>query len=48
MSYDHSCYELAVKFLEDHYDPVPIIKAQELAQAIQDAIEEYLIVEGKI
>jgi len=46
-TYDTACYELAVKFLEDHYDPVPVLQAQELAGAIQDAIEDWLAGEGK-
>ena len=45
--YDTQCYDLAVAFLEDHYDPVPTLKAQELAQVIQDAIEDWLLGEGK-
>jgi hypothetical protein len=40
--YDIKCFELAVQFLEDHYDPVPLVKAQELAQEIQDCIEQWL------
>ena len=46
-TYDTSCYDLAVKFLEDHYDPVPVLQAQELAGVIQDAIEDWLAGEGK-
>ena len=46
-SYDSKCYELAVKFLEDHYDPVPVLQAQELATAIQDTIENWLVDQGK-
>lgn len=44
--YDVKCYELAVAFLEDHCDPVPVLRAQELAQVIQDAIEDWLSGEG--
>jgi len=46
-SYDTACYELAVKFLEDHYDPVPVLQAKELAWTIQTAIEDWLEGEGK-
>jgi len=46
-SYDSKCYDLAIKFLEDHYDPVPVLQAQELAGVIQDAIEDWLAGEGK-
>lgn len=46
MSYDTKCKELAVAFLEDHYDPVPETKIAELAQVIQDAIEDHLNGEG--
>jgi hypothetical protein len=42
MSYDIKCFELAAQFLEDHFDPVPLTKAQELAQEIQDAIDIWL------
>jgi hypothetical protein len=45
--YDIKCFELAVQFLEDHFDPVPLTKAQELAQEIQDAIENWLSSESK-
>jgi len=47
MSHDSHCYDLAVMFLEDHFDPVPVLKAQELAQVIQDAIENWFAGEGK-
>lgn len=47
MSYDIKCFELAIKFLEDYFDPVPLTKAQELAQVIQDAIEDWLEGEDK-
>jgi hypothetical protein len=40
--YDIKCFELAAQFLEDHFDPVPLTKAQELAQEIQDCIEAWL------
>lgn len=41
MSYDPKCYELAEYFLDD--DPLPAsANANELAQLIQDAIEDYL------
>ena len=46
-TYDTSCYDLAVKFLEDHYDPVPVLQAHELAGVIQDSIEDWLAGEGK-
>ena len=46
-SYDSKCYDLAVKFLEDHYDPVPVLQAQELAGEIQDCIESWLEAEDK-
>lgn len=42
MGYDQKCGELAVKFLEDHFDPIPESKVDELAQVIQDAIEDWL------
>ncbi len=42
MSYDQGCYKLAIQFLGDHCDPIPLTKASELAQVIQDAIEMYL------
>ncbi len=45
--YDVKCFDLATAFLEDHYNPVPVVKAQELAQVIQDAIEDWLQGEGK-
>lgn len=45
--YDIKCFELATQFLEDHFDPVPLDKARELAQEIQDAIEEWLSSESK-
>ncbi len=45
--YEVKCYDLAVWFLEDHFDPVPFLKAQELAQHIQDAIENWLAGEDK-
>lgn len=47
MGYDSGCYDLAVKFLEDHYDPIPVKKIHELAQEIQDCIELWLEGEGK-
>ena len=41
MSYDPKCHELAEYFLDD--DPKPAYaNAGELAQIIQDAIEDYL------
>jgi hypothetical protein len=41
MSFDTKCYELAIAFLED--DPKPAsANAEELAQLIQDTIEDYL------
>lgn len=46
MSYDQKCGELAVKFLNDHYDPIPENKVDELAQVIQDAIEDWFTGEG--
>ena len=46
-TYDTGCYELAVKFLEDFYDPVPELHAHELAGVIQDSIENWLAGEGK-
>ncbi len=42
MSYDPKCYTLAIQFLADHCDPIPLTKASELAQEIQDAIEAWL------
>ena len=47
MSVDRKVYDLAVAFLEDRYDPVPVLQAQELAGVIQDAIEDWLESEGK-
>jgi hypothetical protein len=41
MSYDPKCYQLAIAFLADHTDPIPLTQASELAQIIQDAIESY-------
>ena len=46
MSYDSKCYDLALVFLQDHYEKVPVILAQQLAQVIQDSIETYLYAEG--
>ncbi len=46
MSYDPACYHLAIKFMSDVYDPIPLTKASELAQVIQDAIEIYFDGEG--
>jgi len=47
MSYDTKCRNLAVAFLDDHYDPIPETKIHELAQVIQDSIEDWLAGEGK-
>jgi len=47
MTVDRKVYELAVAFLEDHYDPVPVLQAQELAGEIQDCIESWLEAEDK-
>jgi Mn-dependent DtxR family transcriptional regulator len=40
MSYDPKCYDLAESFLQDH-PGYPKEAADDLAQAIQDAIEEW-------
>ena len=45
--FDAHCYDLAVLVLEDQLDPVPVLMAQELAQVIQDAIEDWLEGKGK-
>jgi len=47
MSYDRKCRDLAIEFLDDHYDPIPETAIDELAQVIQDAIEDWLRGEGK-
>lgn len=48
MSYDEKCHDLAVAFLSDYYAPGPVAdeKAKELAQIIQDAIEDFLFLQG--
>ena len=44
--YDSKCADLALAFLEDYYDPVPETRIAELAQVIQDAIEDWFSAEG--
>lgn len=44
--FDSKCGELALAFLEDYYDPVPVTRVNELAQVIQDAIEGWFEGEG--
>lgn len=41
-TYDPKCYELAVYFLEDHYDEVPKEIAMKLAKEIQESIEDFI------
>jgi hypothetical protein len=41
MSFDPKCYDLAEHFLLDQWDEVPTAMKDELAQAIQDTIEDY-------
>lgn len=42
MSFDTKCYDLAVEFLDDEPGLNTIDNAKELAQDIQDAIEEFI------
>ena len=43
MSFDQKCYDLAKLFLTDGHTAVPSeTRINELAQAIQDAIEDFL------
>ena len=42
MSYDSKCYDLAREFLDDEPGLNTIDNAKELAQDIQDAIEDFI------
>ena len=42
MSYDSKCYQLAREFLDDEPGLNTIENAKELAQDIQDAIEDFI------
>ncbi len=43
MAYDSDCYELAEKFLDDDDEGHTDKQTGELAQAIQDAIENWFV-----
>lgn len=42
MTYDSKSYDLALHFLQDHYGPIPPEIAHELAQRIQQAVEDFI------
>ncbi len=42
-TFDSKCYELAVYFLEDRFDKVPVLIAENLARDIQQAVEDFFL-----
>lgn len=41
MSFDSKCFDLAEHFLADEWDEVPTAMKNDLAQAIQSAVEDW-------